>query len=163
MAFVFSGRASRRECLSVFLSMTLAVAQILLGLALPPLMPGIDVFSCLFFIFLLLRLLLGLLIVLQFFALCWRRLHDLSLAGGWSFVLPFVLLAGSLPVEWLFGRLFQSDAWGMFMAHAGKAGVMAAGGMGVAVFVLSGTWVVALLGLFPGTKKENQYGHPPEV
>ena len=38
MAFVFSGRASRRECLSVFLSMTLAdclglaVAQILLGL-----------------------------------------------------------------------------------------------------------------------------------
>lgn len=49
------------------------------------------------------------------------------------------------------------------MAHAGKAGVMAAGGMGVAVFVLSGTWVVALLGLFPGTKKENQYGHPPEV
>ena len=169
MAFVFSGRASRRECLSVFLSMTLAdclglaVAQILLGLALPPLMPGIDVFSCLFFIFLLLRLLLGLLIVLQFFALCWRRLHDLSLAGGWSFVLPFVLLAGSLPVEWLFGRLFQSDAWGMFMAHAGKAGVMAAGGMGVAVFVLSGTWVVALLGLFPGTKNENQYGHPPEV
>ena len=45
----------------------------------------------------------------------------MSLAGGWSFVLPFVLLAGSLPVEWLFGRLFQSDAWGMFMAHAGKA------------------------------------------
>ncbi len=169
MAFVFSGRASRRECLSVFLSMTLvnglglAVVQLLLGFALPLLVPGVDMFSCLFFISLILSLLLGVLIVLQSFALCWRRLHDLSLAGWWAFVLPFVFLAGSLSVEWLFGHLFRSEAWGMFLEHAGSAGVMAAGVMAVAVFVLSGTWVVAMLGLFPGTKKENQYGHPPEV
>lgn len=169
MAFVFSGRASRRECLSVFLSMTLAdclglvVAQILLGLALPLLMPGVDVFSCLSFISMFLGLLLVLLIVLQSLALCWRRLHDLSLAGWWSFALPFVFLAGSLSVEWFLGHLFRSDTWGMFVEHAGGAGAMAAGGMAAAVFVLSGTWIVALLGLFPGTKKENQYGHPPEV
>lgn len=169
MAFVFSGRASRRECLSVFLSMTLvnglglAVVQLLLGFALPLLVPGVDMFSCLFFISLILSLLLEMLIVLQSFALCWRRLHDLSLAGWWSFVLPFVFLVGSLSVEWLFGHLFRSEAWGMFLEHAGSAGVMAAGVMAVAVFVLSGTWVVAMLGLFPGTKKENQYGHPPEV
>lgn len=124
MAFVFSGRASRRECLSVFLSMTLAdclglaVAQILLGLALPLLMPGVDVFSCLSFISRFLGLLLVLLIVLQSFALCWRRLHDLSLAGWWSFALPFVFLAGSLSVEWFLGHLFRSDTWGMFVEHA---------------------------------------------
>lgn len=121
MAFVFSGRASRRECLSVFLPMTLAdclglvVVQILLGCALPFLIPGVDVFSCL------------------------------------SFISKFL------------GPLFRSDTWGMSVEHAGGAGAMAAGGIAAAIFVLSGTWVVVLLGLFPGTKKENQYGHPPEV
>lgn len=126
MAFVFSGRASRRECLSVFLSMTLAdclglaVAQILLGLALPLLMPGVDVFSCLSFISRFLGLLLVLLIVLQSFALCWRRLHDLSLAGWWSFALPFVFLAGSLSVEWFLGHLFRSDTWGHVRGTCGR-------------------------------------------
>lgn len=169
MALVFSGRASRRECLSVFLSMTLVnglglvVVQLLLGFVLPLLVPGVDMFFYLFFISLVLSSLLWMLIVLQSFALCWRRLHDLSLAGWWPFVLPLVFLLSSLPLKWLFGHLFPSDAWGVFLEHAGSAGVMAAGGMEAAVSVLSGTWVVAMLGLFPGTKKENQYGHPPEV
>lgn len=172
MAFTFSGRASRRECLSVFLSMTLAdffwlvVVQILLGMALPLLMPGTDVFSCLFFIYLFLGLLLILLIVLQSFALCWRRLHDLSVAGWWVFVLPFFSLAGSWLMEWVCVHLLLSDGWRMFMEHGGVAGVagaMMVGGIAAAVYVLSGTWVVALLGLFPGTKGENQYGHPPEA
>ena len=43
----------------------------------------------------------------------------MSLAGWWSFALPFVFLAGSLSVEWFLGHLFRSDTWGMFVEHAG--------------------------------------------
>lgn len=169
MAFVLAGRASQRECLSVFLSMTLVdslafvVAPLLGGLVLKFLMPLEQVLDAVVLVALLLNAGLFLLMVLQSFSLCWRRLHDFSRAGAWIFVLPVVVLAVNGLVGWLW---LSMDPWSFWIGIVGDPGIfwMLAfslfSSMGTVLLL---TWIVALLGLFPGTQGENRYGPLPEV
>lgn len=172
MAFVFSGRASRRECLSVFLTMTLVnyfvwvAGSMAAGALLAMLLPAAAVVFLLSFLpalLVLLALLLVLAIIIQSFSLCWRRLHDLSLPGWWIFALPIVDEAGYLLIEWSLRRIFQADSWTRLLEHAGLFELVMLAVIFPAFYVFSVTWVIAALGLFPGRRGENRYGPPPEV
>ena len=174
MAFVLEGRASQQECMHVFLSMTLAdclafvAAPLLSGLMLAFLFPGKVSESVVFFTGGTIGVLLCLLVVIQSFSLCWRRLHDLSLPGYWVFALPVVSYAGNWLITWLLehaGILIPRTGMmhypGISPALAFVAVVSVV--VSLVIIVLSLTWIVALLGLFRGMEGENRYGPRPEM
>lgn len=174
MAFVFEGRASQRECLHVFLSMTLAdclalvAAPLLSGLILGFLFPGKVSESAVFFTGVFIGVLLCLLVVIQSFSLCWRRLHDLSLPGYWVFALPVVSYAGNWMAAWLLEQAGPLLPRTGIMHYPGFSPALSFGAVvlvvvALVIIVLSLTWVVALLGMFLGTEGENKYGPRPEV
>lgn len=127
------------------------------------LLPVAVIVSHLPFLSVLLTLLFVLAIIIQSFSLCWRRLHDLSLPGWWVFALPFVAVAGDLLMEWQGRRIFQADIWTRFLEHAGAFGLLVLGLLFSAIYIFSGIWVVAVIGVFPGRRGENRYGPLPGV
>lgn len=90
-------------------------------------------------------------------------MHDLSLPGWWIFALPIVDEAGYLLMEWPLRRIFQADIWTRLLEHAGLFELLMLAVIFPAFYVFSVTWVVAVIGLFPGRSGENRYGRPPEV
>lgn len=60
-------------------------------------------------------------------------------------------------------RIFQADIWTRLLEHAGLFELLMLAVIFPAFYVFSVTWVVAVIGLFPGRSGENRYGRPPEV
>lgn len=169
MAFVFAGRASRRECLSVFLTMTLVnflallIVPMFSGIVLSLLFSVKEMVSFLVPVTVLVTVLVFLAVSFQSFSLCWRRFHDLSLPGYWAFALPVFVYAGNGLFGELFARVSQSDPVHRIMVHPENVFLLILSVVFLLVFVVLLTWVVALLGMFPGSGEENEYGPPPRV
>lgn len=141
----FSGRASRSEFWWWFL------IDIVIGVVLSIVVTVLDHVSPASFGFI--TYIWGLVIIVPWLALLWRRLHDANLSGWWA-LSPFVLLV-------IGGILFVIRAVTLIIAHGHSAagvGELIAGGV---VDFLS-TIILLILTLLPSNGNGARFDRPPQ-
>lgn len=151
LMFVCSGRTSQEECACAFqgiAAVNMAVYFLLRAAVWywPEYTIVIMMSACVLLPF-------PLLVMIQYFSLCWRRFHDWNLPGGWVLVPVSAACIGSIePMAWVMGMEVQR----VVIRHPSLSFHLLAWESITVVMLFA--WVPAVLALLPGRRGTNKYG-----